>query len=202
MCTTLLQLGSISVLTAVKAPLLAAGSNAGQYTDEAAMSLTTRRDFLRARRSSAPPPLRPPWALAEQQFSARCSGCGDCLRACPSGILVSGEGRFPTVDFSRGECTFCGDCVAACIPGALRHTEGQAPWSLRARIGEACLAERGVECRICGEVCGASAIRFRPRVGGVALPQLDEAACTGCGACLAPCPSQAIAMSQGVEAVL
>jgi ferredoxin-type protein NapF len=163
------------------------------------MSLTTRRDFLRGRRTSVPPPQRPPWALAEAAFAARCSTCGDCLRACPTGILVAGEGAYPTVDFARGECTFCGECVTVCAAGALNRETGQAAWSLQARIGEACLAQRGVECRICGEACGASAIRFRPRVGGVALPQFDETACTGCGACIAPCPSQAIAMAQGVE---
>jgi len=166
------------------------------------MSATTRRDFLRGRRRSAPPPLRPPWALAEEDFGTLCSRCGDCLRACPTGILVSGEGGFPIVDFSRGECTFCGDCVTACMPGALRRDEGRAAWNHRAQIGEACLAQRGVECRICGEACGASAIRFRPRLGGVALPQLDEVACTGCGACLAPCPTQALVLTPGVEMAL
>ncbi|MCR3799930.1 4Fe-4S binding protein, partial [Pseudomonas aeruginosa] len=28
--------------------------------------------------------------------------------------------------------------------------------------------------------------------GGVALAELDSQRCNGCGACLAPCPSQAI----------
>lgn len=160
-----------------------------------AMISTSRRDFLRGRRSSAPPALRPPWALAEEAFTAACSQCGDCLRACPAGILIAGKDGFPSVDFSRGECSFCGDCLAACAPGALRRDEAQAAWSHRAHIGEACLAQSGVECRVCGEACGASAIRFRPRLGGPALPQLDEAACSGCGACLASCPTQAIAMA-------
>lgn len=163
------------------------------------MSLATRRDFLRGRRTSTPLPQRPPWAGAEADFTARCSRCGDCLSACPTGILRKGEGGFPVVDFSRGECTFCGDCVNACMPGALRRLDGQAPWSLSARIGEACLAQRGVECRICGEACAVAAIRFRPRAGGVALPQLSHEACTGCGACLAPCPSQAITLAQALE---
>lgn len=161
---------------------------------------TTRRDFLRGRRAPTSPLPRPPWALAEADFTARCTRCGDCLPACSTGILVRGDGGFPAVDFSRGECTFCGECVVACGPGALRRVEGRVPWSLRARIGEACLARRDVECRICGEACGVAAIRFRPRVGGVALPQLDETACTGCGACLAPCPGQAITLAQDMEA--
>jgi ferredoxin-type protein NapF len=89
--------------------------------------------------------------------------------------------------------------VAACTPGALRREAAQPGWQHRASIGEACLARRGVECRICGEACGVGAIRFRPRVGGVALPELTDEACTGCGACLGPCPAQAIAMAPTLE---
>jgi len=161
--------------------------------------MTRRRDFLRGRKSSTSPVPRPPWALVAGDFEDRCTRCGDCLRVCPTAILVAGDGGFPTVDFSRGECTFCGDCAAACTPRALLREAGREAWNQRARIGEACLAQRGVECRICGEACGVGAIRFRPRVGGVALPQLDEAACNGCGACLAPCPVQAIGMDHALE---
>ena len=62
----------------------------------------SRRGFLRGR----PRPraeIRPPWALTEPAFSARCTRCGDCLTACPQKILVAGDGGFPTVDFARGE---------------------------------------------------------------------------------------------------
>ena len=102
------------------------------------------------------------------------------------------DGGFPGVDFGRGECTFCGDCVAACEPRALQRDATTAPWDRVAVIGEACLAARGVECRVCGESCPEGAIRFRPRLGGVAHPQLDAAACTACGACIGPCPTRAI----------
>ena len=80
------------------------------------------------------------------------------------------------------------------IGGRVREGGGVRPSSsLLADIGDACLARRQVECRICGEVCDASAIRFRPTLGGVSRPELDHAACTGCGACVAPCPAHAIA---------
>lgn len=160
----------------------------------------SRRAFVRGRAArSAVAGLRPPWALPELAFQRACTRCDDCIRVCPTHVLVRGEGGFPTVNFSQGECTFCGDCVRACRPGALRVEDGGAAWHYRARINEACLAKGNVECRICGEACGVGAIRFRLRVGGVPLPELDVAACTGCGACVAPCPAQAISVMQDVE---
>ncbi len=153
----------------------------------------SRRRFLRGRRPELTPVPRPPWALAETHFVDRCTRCDACIDACPTAILVRADGGYPVVDFSRGECTFCGDCVSRCVPGALQRAEqGSEPWALRAQIGDECLAARGIECRVCGESCPTGAIRFRPRAGGVALPQLTLDACNGCGACFAPCPVRAI----------
>ncbi|ACI56208.1 4Fe-4S ferredoxin iron-sulfur binding domain protein [Rhizobium leguminosarum bv. trifolii WSM2304] len=62
-----------------------------------------------------------------------------------------------------------------------------------AMVTEACLSRRGVACRSCDESCPENAIRFRPRIGGPFLPEIDETLCTGCDACLAICPVGAIA---------
>lgn len=153
---------------------------------------SSRRNFLRGRVASHRAQPRPPWALAEASFAERCTRCGDCARACPTRIIRQGDGGYPTVDFAAGECTFCGECVSRCQPGALVRAEGAPAWTLRAAIGDTCLARRLVECRVCGEMCDVAAIRFRPQPGGIAQPELDAAACTGCGACVAPCPTGAI----------
>ncbi|MCL2523990.1 MAG: ferredoxin-type protein NapF [Betaproteobacteria bacterium] len=150
-----------------------------------------RRGFLRGR-SRPKAELRPPWALPEAAFVDHCTRCRDCLPACPQGIVVSGDGGYPRIDFSRGECTFCAACVTACQPQALLRREGEAPWACRASVGAACLPQHGVECRVCGDYCAAGAIRFPPRLGGSPLPAIDAERCTGCGACLAPCPGGAI----------
>lgn len=152
-----------------------------------------RRGFFRGR----PRPRaekRPPWAQLEADFIDRCTRCNDCLKACPTQILVVGDGGYPTVDFSLGECTFCGDCVSACQPKALRRDPEQAAWPYKASIGEDCLPRQGVECRVCGDFCDARAIRFPPRLGGSPLPEIDAEKCTGCGACVAPCPVSAISI--------
>lgn len=149
-----------------------------------------RGDF-QARRS----PQRPPWALAEEPFLGACSRCGECIPVCPTRIIVLVRG-YPEVDFKRGECTFCGACAAACKHGALQREGSEtAPWTIKARIAGSCLAQRGVECRVCGDPCPVAAIRFSPRLGGPPVAEVDAALCTGCGACVAPCPVTAISLA-------
>ena len=150
-----------------------------------------RRRFLggRAREDAA---LRPPWSHSEGRFTERCTRCDDCVTACPSHLIRRGDGGFPVVDFSNAACTFCAECVRVCTTGALVKDDTAAPWRVLAHLGDACLARQKVECRVCGEACDAGAIRFRPALGGVSQPELDSVLCTGCGACVAPCPARAI----------
>ena len=155
------------------------------------MDLSRRRLFTR--RTTQAESCRPPWSLQGEVFFDRCTRCDACLGACPTGLLRRGGDGFPVADFSAAACTLCGDCARACTPGALSR-DGD-PWLFMAVVGEACLAYRRVECRVCGDVCqvtDADAIHFHPVLGGVPRPEIDAAACTGCGACLAPCPTSAI----------
>lgn len=154
--------------------------------------MVSRRQFMRGDFKAHHSPQRPPWAPDEEAFLAACTRCGDCVPVCPTRIVVVVRG-YPEVDFKRGECTFCGACAAACKDGALPRANAQArPWNIKARIADNCLPRRGVECRICGDSCPVSAIRFSPRLGGPPVAEVDTASCTGCGACLAPCPVNAI----------
>ena len=151
----------------------------------------SRRGFLRGQVRPQVAPMRPPWALAEAEFLARCTRCGNCAVICPTRIIQIREG-FPVIDFSAGACTFCAECVRVCVPAALRREGAARPWQRVAVASESCIAHKGVECRICGEHCDESAIRFAPRVGGPPLPEIRAEVCTGCGACVAPCPVTAI----------
>ena len=151
----------------------------------------SRRGFLRGRIQSTIAPLRPPWALPEPEFLSRCTRCGNCAVICPTKIIQIREG-YPEIDFRAGQCTFCAECVRVCIPAALRREDGARPWQRTARVADTCLAQGGVDCRICGDHCEEEAIRFTPRIGGPALPEIVADACTGCGACVAPCPAKAI----------
>lgn len=161
-----------------------------------------RRLFLRGKisvESSAPIP-RPPWVAGnEKNFTEMCTRCNACIEICPTQIIFAGDAGYPEVRFTANGCNECGKCVEACQPKALNITPQRLPWRWKVMIDSNCLAQKNVECRICGETCDHSAIRFRPVLGGIALPELSKAVCTGCGHCVATCPTQAMNMSEAQD---
>ena len=146
-----------------------------------------RRRLLRG--GSLAQPVRPPWA--REGFTDLCTRCQRCVAACPERIIVRGDAGFPALDFNRGECTFCGACADAC-PEPVFDREQSAPWRARAVIAETCLTARGVVCRSCRDACPAEAVSFDFAPGHVARARIEAERCTGCGACVAPCPASAI----------
>jgi ferredoxin-type protein NapF len=61
-------------------------------------------------------------------------------------------------------------------------------------ISEKCLPHNGIACMTCRDSCPEEAIRFRPRLGGPFLPEVDSVACSRCGDCIRSCPADAIAL--------
>mgnify|MGYP002623937922 CR=1 FL=1 len=137
------------------------------------------------------PLLRPPRAVEEDLFLARCTQCGDCAAACPHDAIRSAPDRFPRVggtpviDPMHQPCWMCPDtpCVSACEPRALDP-------GVEFRMGTAriqdqtCLAHQGTGCSVCAERCPVEAIRLSEGKPGVI-----EASCTGCGVCQYVCPA-------------
>jgi ferredoxin-type protein NapF len=154
-----------------------------------------RRDLFRGRfvRAEKPHGLRPPHAVPEKRFVDLCDGCAACVPACPETVIRLDGDRRPVLSFVHGECTFCRNCATVCPTGALA-LDGARPWTAKAEISGRCLAVGGVHCRSCGDACPESAIRFLPRADGRFLPAVAVAACTGCGACVGPCPVDAVSV--------
>ena len=151
-----------------------------------------RRQFFKGSWENKDTPLRPPWSLVENLFQGACTQCGDCLTTCPEHILLrESPNGYPIVDFKLGECTFCKKCVDVCPTTALDKLQAL-PWSAKGNIQGTCLTKQAVICTTCAEQCELDAIRFKPQIGKVAQPDIDVDVCTGCGACVATCPSQAI----------
>ena len=156
----------------------------------------SRMQFLRGDFKGKESPLRPPWALIENQFLDTCTACGDCVTHCPTQIIKQARASLPIVDFKSGECLFCAECVDVCKPHALVKTDQIVPWSIKAAIKEdTCLAFQGVECRSCYDPCEARAISMPPRLGGISIPIMNTQQCTGCGACFSVCPVQSVCMA-------
>jgi len=156
-------------------------------------SSINRAQFLSGDFHSNGGPIRPPWSMSEEAFLEKCTTCGDCIKACPEGIIKGGRGNYPVVDFSNGYCDFCDECLESCKPKALiRSSEDVPPWPLKAKILESCLSINATTCRSCAEACDERAIRFELKTGGIATPLLNLEECTGCGGCYSVCPVRAV----------
>ncbi|WP_109464279.1 ferredoxin-type protein NapF [Albibacillus kandeliae] len=151
-----------------------------------AQASISRRQLLKG--SPRPAEFRPRPPGVDLASSSACTGCGECVSACPERVLaITGCGVVLVPD--QGECTFCGACAEVCeepvFATDLRMTHTFA-------ISNDCLVQAGITCMSCRDACPEEAISMQPRIGGPFVPVLDESACTGCGACVAPCPADAI----------
>lgn len=162
---------------------------------DASPSSVSRRALLRGRLKELPAnALRPPWLISSEILHEQCLQCGDCVRACPESILQLDPQRLPTVNFrahSMAECTFCGDCASAC-PAPLFNSRDSAPWDNHASIDNACLSEQGVVCHSCKDACPEAAISLHWQAGVTPIPSINTNQCSGCGACVIGCPTDAI----------
>jgi ferredoxin-type protein NapG len=153
---------------------------------------------MAARRSSRW--VRPPHALPEPEFLARCTGCGDCISACPHDVvfaLPAGSGlraeTTPALDLLSRGCHMCDGwpCVAACEPEALVRPDqaGEEP-PAHPRLAlveidtDTCLAYLGPECGACAHACPVpGALEWE---GGI-RPVVNTDVCTGCALCREAC---------------
>lgn len=137
--------------------------------------------------------IRPPWT-SETSIRNACTGCGDCVAACPESILLNGPANTPVVSFENGECTFCEACVTACKEPVFDL--GKAAWAIQAEISDTCVLNIGISCRLCTDNCEVEALVFDLSQGRVGNVSVNRDLCNGCGACVAACTFSAISMTE------
>ena len=151
--------------------------------------------------------LRPPGALAEQDFLSACVRCGMCVRDCPFDTLSLAKPGEPvttgTPYFTARDvpCEMCDDipCVKACPSGALDQgleNIDHARMGLAVLIDEKnCLNFQGLRCDVCYRICPAinEAISLehisnvRSGKHAMFIPTVHSDHCTGCGKCERAC---------------
>lgn len=158
-----------------------------------------------------PAVIRPPGA-APRAFNALCARCGNCMRACPYGLIVPDLGasgvdglftpvlKFRSLNPAQEQFCFqeCNACTQVCPTGAIRalapDDKKQAAIGVARVDRKTCIAWAKREyCVVCQEFCPYQAI-IEKRHRGVNCPIVDEDKCRGCGACESQCPAQPIAI--------
>ena len=138
-------------------------------------------------------PIRPPGALDEAEFLARCSRCGRCIKACPAQCikampLAAGPAQFltPMVVPREARCELTQDCQKVCPTGAIAHLPVEKAVMGIAEIDRArCLGwAEGKLCLVCQEQCPRHAVA----ADASARPGIIVDRCVGCGACENACP--------------
>jgi len=142
--------------------------------------------------------LRPPGALAEEAFVARCICCGQCGEACPNRCIkfFSTQNGLASINTPyivprEQACILCMKCGQVCPTGALRPIEREAGTIVAqvhmgtARVDERlCLSYQGKTCGVCYRACPLQDVAIR--VGRLEQPHV-LAACVGCGLCERSC---------------
>ena len=154
---------------------------------------------LRTGIATDPQPLAPRSCLGFPVIDfERCTACGDCAQACPTGAIQLGTAEAPgslTLSLSYGPCIGCRECIDACPAGALRaasgfdlvaYTRGQLtrrasfdldPTSRRASFRR----EETVPGPSLAHSAEALAARIRGRFGrSLHVRQVDAGSCNGC----------------------
>lgn len=142
--------------------------------------------------------IRPPGALTESDFRARCISCGVCVNVCYvlryNAIAMVGLPNIrdlgtPYIKYMRDfPCTLCMECPKHCPTGALQEVTREKTNMGKALIDlSLCFGWNGDVCLSCSKACplGAKVFDFYYSSWGN-QPMINEN-CVGCGLCVRYC---------------
>ncbi|EPG73716.1 4Fe-4S dicluster domain protein [Leptospira fainei serovar Hurstbridge str. BUT 6] len=153
--------------------------------------LPKRKKFKAFRNLQYPPGVD----KTAKRFLSKCTGCGDCIYACPYSVLfpVMDDARgkhLPRMDVNLNACMLCKDypCIAACETGALLpykkkedpkfgKANGWFQHCINARTGEKTCDACALSCPI------PNVVKFKSN-----KPTFSSD-CVGCGQCVSACPT-------------
>ena len=144
--------------------------------------------------------IRPPGALAEEEFVTACVRCGECMKVCQMNALqpAFGEGGLEALG-TPIIVPRMGPCIQPCdLCGAVCPTRALEPFTVEEKshlyLGTAsidrstCIAwAADRQCLVCDEACSYDAISQK-EVEGIPRPVVHEDICVGCGICEWVCP--------------
>jgi MauM/NapG family ferredoxin protein len=152
--------------------------------------------------------LRPPGALAEEDFLATCIRCGQCANVCPNKcISLAGldEGLenlgAPWIAARSRACILCMVCTQVCPTGALQKLEPTPRGRASVNMGKAfvatdlCYSYAGRTCGACYHACPLQGRALK--VGLFERPEVNPQYCVGCGLCEQAC----IHMPQAIRVI-
>ena len=154
--------------------------------------------------------IRPPGARPEREFLQRCTGCGLCMRICPTGALQPAVGEagleglwtprlVPQIGYCDYECNLCGQvCPSQAIELLSVEAKQATKIGLAAFDKTRCLPYAyGRECIVCEEHCPVpdkaiytvevEVVDHEGNRKVIGQPRVDPERCIGCGICENKC---------------
>ncbi|MFQ5439181.1 MAG: 4Fe-4S dicluster domain-containing protein [Paracoccaceae bacterium] len=152
--------------------------------------------------------LRPPGALDEEDFLARCINCGQCGEICPNRTIKYfgfenglNSADTPYITPREKACILCMKCGDVCPTGAIEPIEREAEAIVEnVSMGHAvvdeslCLSYQGKTCGVCYRACPLPGISMT--IGRLEQPHVTDK-CVGCGICERAC----IQMPQAIRII-